>query len=212
MEEVSYGCAECGVSLNEGMALEAGIPFFGAKDYVYDFIEPEKVLVKCYKDSFDCKVTFPVAQYGLRETFADNSQELAKLGQFVSESLKIKGAELKSVYIKGYASPEGDFDYNRSLAQRRTKTLSDYIANRYPALKKAVVYSAEGIGEDWEGLKAAVSGSNLANKDEILFIIEHNQNDMERESAIRELDNGRTYHILLKEFYPKLRRTTSVSV
>ncbi len=190
------------------MALEAGIPFFGAKDYVYDFIEPEKVLVKCYKDSFDCKVTFPVAQYGLRETFADNSQELAKLGQFVSESLKIKGAELKSVYIKGYASPEGDFDYNRSLAQRRTKTLSDYIANRYPALKKAVVYSAEGIGEDWEGLKAAVSGSNLANKDEILFIIEHNQNDMERESAIRELDNGRIYHILLKEFYPKLRRTT----
>lgn len=208
VEEVSYGCAECGVSLNEGMALEAGIPFFGAKDYVYDFIEPEKVLVKCYKDSFDCKVTFPVAQYGLRETFADNSQELAKLGQFVSESLKIKGAELKSVYIKGYASPEGDFDYNRSLAQRRTKTLSDYIANRYPALKKAVVYSAEGVGEDWEGLKAAVSGSNLANKDEILFIIEHNQNDMERESAIRELDNGRIYHILLKEFYPKLRRTT----
>ena len=149
-----------------------------------------------------------MAQYGLRETFADNSQELARLGQFVSESLKIKGAELKSVYIKGYASPEGDFDYNRSLAQRRTKTLSDYIANRYPALKKAVVYSAEGVGEDWEGLKAAVSGSNLANKDEILFIIEHNQNDMERESAIRELDNGRIYHILLKEFYPKLRRTT----
>lgn len=31
VEEVSYGCAECGVSLNEGMALEAGIPFLEQK-------------------------------------------------------------------------------------------------------------------------------------------------------------------------------------
>ena len=178
------------------------------KDYAYDFIEPEKVLVKCYKDSFDCKVTFPVAQHDLRKTFADNRQELAGLGQFVSENLLIKGAELKDVYIKGYASPEGDFNYNKSLAQRRTQTLSNYISSQYPALKKAPVYRTEGVGEDWEGLKAAVSGSTLSNKDKILFIIEHNSNDTERESAIRELDNDKTYHILLEEFYPALRRTT----
>ena len=208
VDEKLYGCAECGMSKNEGIALQAGIPLFGAKDYAYDFIEPEKVLVKCYKDSFDCKVTFPVAQHDLRKTFADNRQELAGLGQFVSENLLIKGAELKDVYIKGYASPEGDFNYNKSLAQRRTQTLSNYISSQYPALKKAPVYRTEGVGEDWEGLKAAVSGSTLSNKDKILFIIEHNSNDTERESAIRELDNDKTYHILLEEFYPALRRTT----
>ena len=67
---------------------------------------------------FDCKVTFPVAQHDLRKTFADNRQELAGLGQFVSENLLIKGAELKDVYIKGYASPEGDFNYNKSLCAK----------------------------------------------------------------------------------------------
>lgn len=97
VDEKLYGCAECGMSKNDGIALQAGIPLFGAKDYAYDFIEPEKVLVKCYKDSFDCKVTFPVAQHDLRKTFADNRQELAGLGQFVSENLLIKGAELKAV-------------------------------------------------------------------------------------------------------------------
>ena len=198
VDEKLYGCAECGMSKNDGLALQAGIPLFGAKDYAYDFIEPEKVLVKCYKDSVDCKVTFPVAQHDLRKTFADNRQELAGLGQFVSENLLIKGAELKDVYIKGYASPEGDFNYNKSLAQRRTQTLSNYISSQYPALKKAPVYRTEGVGEDWEGLKAAVSGSTLSNKDKILFIIEHNSNDTERESAIRELDNDKTYHILLE--------------
>ena len=208
VREVSYGCAECGTNESEDIAFQAGIPLFGEKDYAYSFIEPEKVMIKCYKDSFDCKVTFPVAQHDLRKTFADNRQELAGLGQFVSENLLIKGAELKDVYIKGYASPEGDFNYNKSLAQRRTQTLSNYISSRYPALKKAPVYRTEGVGEDWEGLKAAVSGSTLSNKDKILFIIEHNSNDTERESAIRELDNDKTYHILLEEFYPALRRTT----
>ncbi len=208
VDEKLYGCAECGVNENEGVAFQASIPLFGAKDYAYDFIEPEKVLVKCYKDSFDCKVVFPVAQYDLRKTFANNSQELAGLGKFVSESLTIKGAELKEVHIQGYASPEGDFDYNKSLAQRRTQTLSDYISSQYPILKKAPVYRAEGIGEDWEGLKAAVRGSTLANKGEILSVIERNQRDTEREAAIHALDDGRSYQVLLKEFYPSLRRTT----
>ncbi|MCS3266603.1 hypothetical protein NXX78_10080 [Bacteroides fragilis] len=72
--EVSYGCAECGTNESEDIAFQAGIPLFGEKDYAYSFIEPEKVMIKCYKDSFDCKVTFPVAQHDLRKTFADNRQ------------------------------------------------------------------------------------------------------------------------------------------
>ena len=76
VDEKLYGCAECGMSKNDGIALQAGIPLFGAKDYAYDFIEPEKVLVKCYKDSFDCKVAFPVARHDLQEQFAGNAQEL----------------------------------------------------------------------------------------------------------------------------------------
>lgn len=55
VDEKLYGCAECGMSKNDGIALQAGIPLFGAKDYAYDFIEPEKVLVKCYKDSLIVK-------------------------------------------------------------------------------------------------------------------------------------------------------------
>lgn len=41
---------------------------------MYDFIEPEKVAFKYYKDSFDCKVTFPVASYELRKAFANNGR------------------------------------------------------------------------------------------------------------------------------------------
>lgn len=208
VREVSYGCAECGTNESEDIAFQAGIPLFGEKDYAYSFIEPEKVMIKCYKDSFDCKVVFPVARHDLQEDFAGNAQELDRLKKFLSENLNIQGTSLKEVDIKGYASPEGSFDYNRSLAQRRTQILSDYISRQYPALKNAPVYRTEGIGEDWEGLKSMVSGSTLVNRDEILFIIGHNERDTEREEAIRALDDGRSYRLLLEEFYPGLRRTT----
>lgn len=205
---VSYGCAECGTNESRDIAFQAGILLFEEKDYAYNFIEPEKVMIKCYKDSFDCKVVFPVARHDLQERFAGNARELDRLRKFLSENLNIRGTELKEVHIKGYASPEGGFEYNKSLAQRRTQTLSGYVSNQYPALKKAPVFRTEGIGEDWDGLKEEVNASTLANKDKILFIIEDNQSDTERESAIRELDNGKTHHILLEEFYPRLRRTT----
>lgn len=208
VEEKSYGCAECRVSENSGIAIQVKIPVFGEEYYAYDFIKPDKVLVKCYEEAFDCKITFPVARHDLQKTFENNGKELARLEKFISESLTIKGAELKEVHIKGYASPEGEFYYNKSLAEKRTQILSDYIALKYPELKKALVYQATGIGEDWVGLENAVKSSSLFNKAEILSAIDRYQSDTGREAAIRNIDNGITYDKLLKDFYPHLRRTT----
>lgn len=115
---------------------------------------------------------------------------------------------MKEVLIEGFASPEGKAEYNRSLAEGRTLALSNYISGKYPGLKRAVTYRTVGAGEDWEGLKKLVGISPLSNKEELLSIIDRYPTDTERESAIRNLDNGRTYDILLNEFYPQLRRTT----
>jgi len=208
VKEKSYGCAECGVRQASGTAVQADIPVFGEEYYAYDFVEPEKVLVKCYEEAFDCKITFPVAQYDLRKRFENNGQELAGLEKFISESLKIKSTELKEVHIKGYASPEGEFNYNKKLAEKRTRTLSEYAALRYPGLKKASVYQTTGIGEDWKGLEDAIGASSLPNKAELLSAIHRYPNDTGRETAIRNLDNGKSYGKLLKDFYPDLRRTT----
>lgn len=206
-EELS-GCVDCGIQMNQGSVGLIDLPVFQEKDYVYEFIEPEKVTIHYYKDSFDCNVTFPVASYELRRAFANNGQELSRLEDFILRSLDIKGVELKEVCIEGFASPEGKSDYNRLLAEERSLALSNYISEKYPGLKKARVYRTVGAGEDWEGLRKLVDVSSLSNKDELLAIIDRYPTDTEREFVIRSLDNGRTYDILLKEFYPRLRRTT----
>ena len=87
-----------------------------------------------------------------RKIFTGNAQELDRLKKFLSENLNIQGTSLKEVDIKGYASPEGSFDYNRSLAQRRTQTLSDYISRQYPALKNCT-------GLSYRGYRGGLGGS-----------------------------------------------------
>ena len=204
VDEKLYGCAECGMSKNDGIALQAGIPLFGAKDYAYDFIEPEKVLVKCYKDSFDCKVTFPVAQHDLRKTFADNRQELAGLGQFVSENLLIKGAELKDVYIKGYASPESPYSHNRDLAIGRTAALKNHIKQLYHFNDSVIVTEYEP--EDWKGLRQYVEKSNLVHRSEILGMIDSRLDPDAKEAKIKRT-YPEEYRFLLQNCYPALRHT-----
>lgn len=208
VEERLYGCAECGVSQNRSHAVRVNIPIFGEKYYAYDFAEPKKALAKCYEEAFDCKIKFPVARYDLQKIFENNEQELKRLEIFISESLKIKGAKLKEVHIKGYSSPEGDFNYNKKLAERRVQTLSGYVTQRYPELKKVSVYQVVGVGEDWTGLEDAVKLSSLSNREEVLSAINRYSSDRERETAIRNLDNSKSYDKLLKDFFPGLRRTT----
>lgn len=110
----------------------------------------------------------------------------------------------------GYASPEGEFGYNKHLAERRTHTLSYHVLSKYPQLKKASIYEIEGVGEDWKGLENIINISSLAYKDEILSAIKRHNTDVAREAAIRSLDGGKVYAELLSTVYPTLRRTVSV--
>lgn len=106
LREEVYGCAECGKGVSQLNIPVTGIDLFGPEDYKYIFYTPEKVEIKCYEEEFDCKVTFKSAQHELLLGFGKNQEELARLDDFVSKGLRIKGARLREVHIMGYASPE----------------------------------------------------------------------------------------------------------
>ena len=207
LREEVYGCSECGKGVSQLNIPVTGIDLFGPEDYKYIFYTPEKVEIKCYEEEFDCKVTFKSAQHELLLGFGKNQEELARLDDFVSKGLRIKGARLREVHIMGYASPEGEFSYNKYLAERRTHTLSYHVLSKYPQLKKASIYEIDGGGEDWEGLENIIKVSSLAYKDEILSAIKRHNTDVAREAAIRSLDGGKVYAELLATVYPTLRRT-----
>ena len=107
VREELLGCVGCGIRENQGTVAVIDLPIFKKEDYMYDFIEPEKVAFKYYKDSFDCKVTFPVASYELRKAFANNGQELARLEIFISRSLDIKRGRVERGPHRRFRFPRG---------------------------------------------------------------------------------------------------------
>lgn len=209
IREQVYGCASCGVRSASGAAGESDLFVFGPEHFVYDYLEPAAVAQKSYEESFVSRVTFVVARHELKPDFDNNRQELRRIRDFIDESLKVSelGATLGEVRIEGYASPEGEFYYNKALSERRSRTLADYVVASYPTLSLRTKLSVEGGGEDWVGLREAVAKSDKPYAQAVVAIIDRYDTDTERERDIKSLEGGAVYRELLSELYPPLRRS-----
>ena len=208
LEVQTYSCGNCPKSAFLAQGDPQSMSVFGPENYKYNYIEPAATTFKEYSENFDAKVQFAVDKDDLRRDYKGNAQELARLGEFVQRATKIEGAELQSVNIRGYASPEGSFSHNKALSERRTKTLYDHVKRTYPKLIGRANVIAEGMGEDWEGLRKVVDASAIPERQEILDIIDKYDTDTQREADIKALDGGKVYRNLLDNYYPGLRRTT----
>ncbi len=115
-----------------------------------------------------------------------------------------KGYLLDNVEISAYASPDGKFDFNKSLAQKREKTSSNYVHSQLKKEKLETDVDTKYTAEDWDGFQQLVSASNIQDKDVILRVLSMYQDPEEREKQIRNLSAAFTE--LADEILPELRR------
>ena len=116
-----------------------------------------------------------------------------------------KSLELKEININSYASPDGSYDWNYQLAERREKVTVNYVENQ---LKKDKVtefgeLTKNFTAEDWEGFKELVSKSNIQDKDLILSVLSMYKDPQQRETELRNLAN--VFEVLADVILPKLR-------
>jgi len=64
-----------------------------------------------------------------------------------------------------------------------------------------------GFGEDWNKTREVIASSGIADKAEILRIINNVSNPDARDAELMKLSGGTTYQTMLREYYPKVRRT-----
>ncbi|WP_211642560.1 OmpA family protein, partial [Porphyromonas levii] len=203
-----YGCADCFVHEDAKVLLT---PFLGepyVPQYMLTYITPKVEPVKARADRHTATFNFVVAKHDLKRDYKNNAAEFDRVDKVVSEVVKNKDLTITEFAVTGYASPEGNFEYNRALAGRRANSFADYLMNTYGIKRNQ--FKVTGHGEDWEGLKEAVNNSSLANKSTILDIIANTPNADARDGKIRALDGSQTYNNLLNNFYPQLRRTEYV--
>lgn len=206
-DEHLFGCAECPsekmVSIVEFPKLE----LFTSKDYKYNFYLPAEVSQKRLEDKFESRVTFEVAKSDIKRDFGKNAVELSRLENFVSKSLRHEGTKLDTVEVAGYASPEGRFDFNRMLSDKRANALADYIRIKYPKLGKNVYMRVIGHGEDWAGLAQSLNRAEVPYAQDVINLINDEKDPDTRKNAIKKLQGGEIYKNMLQNFYPQLRKT-----
>ena len=171
-------------------------------DYVY--IEPvaEKVKIRNVKGT--AYIDFVVNKTEINPTYRNNSKELAKITNTINLVKNDPDITLKSMSIKGYASPEGPYENNVRLAKGRTAALEAYVQNIYKFPEGFITTSSDPA--NFAGLKAYLDTNEVADKQGILDILASDLQPYDMNQKIRTTYPNE-YAWLLKNVYPTLRKS-----
>ena len=137
---------------------------------------------------------------------ATETEEVAALKESVEGYLNNDRAA-QSVYVKGYASPDGPEKFNDKLSDKRSQ--SGLKAVQKLLAETGLNIDAAAYGEDWDGFKAAVAASDIQDKDLILQVLSMYTSSAEREKEIKNLAS--VFGALKTEVLPQLRRAQIVN-
>lgn len=179
----------------------------GYSQYVphFLFVAPMIEMTKTRHIEGRAYVDFPVSQTVIYPDYRNNRAELGKIIATI-DTLKSDGdIEIKSLSIKGFASPESPYENNTMLAMGRTKALKEYVSELYHFPANFILTSYEP--ENWEGLREYVLASSISHKQEILDIIDITDRDPDTKEWILKSRYPSEYNFLLANCYPALRRS-----
>lgn len=150
---------------------------------------------------------FQVGRYAILPDFRNNATELGKIRNTIETVVNDEYITPDGIELKGFASPEGSYTSNATLAKNRTQALRDYIMKQYSQYK-ADFFTLNSEPEDWAGFKAkAEADRNMPSRSGVLDIINGSDEADAKERILRALDGGAAYRYVLAEHFPALRRT-----
>lgn len=141
---------------------EAFVPVF-----VYRTPAAEESKIRAEKGT--ANIEFRLNETGIDPYLRGNRAELDKIRHTVEALANDADYTLKTMKVKGYASPEGAYDLNTALAKKRMEAVKAYVRGliNLPSDRIAADYEAE----DWDGLKMVLEASTLPHKADILKIM-----------------------------------------
>lgn len=149
-------------------------------------------------------IKFLIGQANLRGSELNSSN----IKDFIATLRNIKTDEqslvLNNVDVSAYASPDGGYNFNEKLAERRGNVSENYVKQQLKNVKLSTDVDMKYTAEDWEGFQELVSQSNLQDKDLILRVLSMYQDPEQREREIRNV--ATVYTELATAVLPELRR------
>lgn len=169
------------------------------------YITPKVELVKKRIAEGKAYIDFPVNEIVIHPTYRKNPTELMVIRKTIDRVIIDSTTTITSITIHGYASPEGSYKNNTRLAKGRSEALRKYLRELY--YLSDTIFTVESTPEDWEGLRRYVTGSDMADKEVMLGIIDSSLAPDSKDKRLEDINGGKPYAFLLKEVYPSLRHS-----
>lgn len=203
MDEGECGC-RCEILMSDGEKLTT--LDFKPKAFkpVFVYLAPQAETEKIREVSGSAYIDFIVNRVDIKEHYRDNYVELQKIRNTIDVVRNDSDTYIISVFIKGFASPEGSYANNTRLAKGRTQTLKEYVRKLYEFPDSLMVTAYEP--EDWEGLRRYVETSDLPNKAGVMKVIDNNMEPDAKEYELKKRYPA-DYAYLYRNVYPGLRHS-----
>lgn len=162
------------------------------------------------KDSSRVKIYFKISETNIDTSLKNNKTILDSLITLINNAEKY--GILNSIFIEGYASPDGTNKHNNLLALTRAEVIRSYILLHSNADSSKVINRKGGIA--WEELINFISNSSIEYKENILDILQNTPEfiyDSNKElvsgkkKILMDFNYGRSYHDLSDNFFEELR-------
>lgn len=114
-----------------------------------------------------------------------------------------KGWLVKNITIDGWASPEGEETFNAGLSLKRAATAEKYMKKKIGKDAENMTFVLNGNGPDWNGFMTSVEGSEIADKNAIINVV-NSADASKKEEEIRNMIL--IYPELERDILPPLRR------
>ena len=162
--------------------------------------------MKLLMDAGVSKINFVLGKAKVDENDAESVQNIQSIKQKIQAIVNNEFATLKSIEIVGYASPEGSYKQNLSLAKARTDLiLKELAASLDPSVAKFVDLTSESVVEPWSKVANMLRDTDpelAAYIDDLVYKYADTH-----DKIIPHMRNHKKYRtFLLKETLPSLRK------
>ena len=152
------------------------------------------------------RISFLVGRAVIDSGDAEGMRELSQVKERISSILSNPFATLKSVSVTGYASPEGTYSKNLSLASERTRLVLNEVTSSIPeSVKSRVMLDYSSVVQPWSSVASLLESDSVSCAPVVRGIVQKYGDDFVRsQSAVKQLKEYRS--LIVPEYLPRLRR------
>ena len=152
----------------------------------------------------EANIKFLINQANLRasELNTVTIKDLGKILREINDNEETRA--LQNIEVSAYASPDGKYDLNEKLAEKRQNVSAAYLKDELKKIDMNADIDTKFTAEDWDGFQELVNKSNLQDKDVILRVLSMYKDPEQREEQIRNMSE--VFVDIKESILPELRR------